>query len=253
YFAAYKTVLDSLKKGKKGLLFTMGDEMLPYVLKADHIRKFIDKEYKGSDILTRELIEEVKKKYDIFHLIVQDTHTYRDCIGSDKVDACWKKYLGERAIFVPIYTGIPEVIVSTVRTLCQLSLITDKPVPAKVQEINGTSPAPENIAVVKAGLFAKGSSHAPSDPSAELDKDSDDIPRLFICPISLTVMGNPVIAEDGFTYDRTSITTWFAKHDTSPKTNEVIGKLLIPNKDLKSEINQWEVSKKSITQKPNLT
>ena len=45
YFAAYKTRLDSLKQGKKGILFTMGDEMVSPTLKADHIRKFIDNKY----------------------------------------------------------------------------------------------------------------------------------------------------------------------------------------------------------------
>lgn len=61
YFAARKTQLDSWKKGKKGLLFTMGDELMPEKLTAAHICKFIDREYDGPDIDTKQLISEVSK------------------------------------------------------------------------------------------------------------------------------------------------------------------------------------------------
>src|SRR5262249_55697245 len=90
YFAAYKTHLDSWKENKKGFLFTMGDEMVPPVLKADHIRKFIDASYQGVDISTAELFKAVNEKYEVFHLIVQDTQTYKKHIGAEKVNACWQ-------------------------------------------------------------------------------------------------------------------------------------------------------------------
>lgn len=31
-------------------------------------------------------------------------------------------------------------------------------------------------------------------------------------------MQNPVVLEDGFTYERAAIETWLVKHDTSPMT-----------------------------------
>ncbi|KAK9829576.1 hypothetical protein WJX72_006579 [[Myrmecia] bisecta] len=50
------------------------------------------------------------------------------------------------------------------------------------------------------------------------------------CPITHDFMQDPVIAEDGHTYDRAAIVEWFSQHDTSPMTNQVLAtKVLIPN------------------------
>merc|ERR1740130_699203 len=40
---------------------------------------------------------------------------------------------------------------------------------------------------------------------------SNDPPREFICPITLSVMDSPVIAADGFSYEQEAITKWFKK------------------------------------------
>ena len=50
--------------------------------------------------------------------------------------------------------------------------------------------------------------------------ESENIPNEFICPITNNVMDDPVIAVDGYTYERSSITEWFKRgHQTSPFTN----------------------------------
>ena len=36
------------------------------------------------------------------------------------------------------------------------------------------------------------------------------------CPISHLLMKDPVLASDGYTYDRAAITQWFASKSTSP-------------------------------------
>lgn len=230
YFAARKTALDVWKEGKKGLLFTMGDEMIPTVLKADHIRKFIDKSYQGMDIATSQLFKDVSEKYEVFHLIVQDTTTYKN-IGAEKVNACWQQYLGERAILVPNYTDIPEKIISTVRSLCELNSLV---VTSRHDDTRKETPVVENV--MSQSLFTS----VPGSSSAALNSSSDNIPHLFICPISQDVMKVPVIAEDGYTYERENITTWLQKKNTSPMTNEIMGKLLISNYSLHSEIEQWK-------------
>jgi hypothetical protein len=253
YFAAYKTKLDSLDKGKKGLLFTIGDEMLPTVLKGDHIRKFIDKNYKGTDILTSQLLDDVTKKYDVFHLVVQDTHTYTTVIGADKVNTCWKKYLEERAILVPNYTEISEKIISTIKSLCELnptkSITMNDQGAQKTTSASSSSSSSSNFMPVnemaKVGVFSNKSTNVSSDSSSVLNKDSDNVPHLFMCPIAKDVMKDPVVAEDGMTYDRAEITTWLQKNSTSPITGKIIGKLLLPNQSLKSEILQWQDNNKS--------
>jgi len=68
-----------------------------------------------------------------------------------------------------------------------------------------------------------------------------DIPPEFLCPITLEVMKDPVMAADGFTYERKSIENWLRKDrlPLSPMTNKVLAnKSLVPNQTLKSMIVQ---------------
>ena len=61
----------------------------------------------------------------------------------------------------------------------------------------------------------------------------------FICPISMGIMNDPVIAQDGHSYERDNIEQWLSQHNTSPLTNQVIGDRLIPNWNLKKEIEEY--------------
>ena len=60
--------------------------------------------------------------------------------------------------------------------------------------------------------------------------------RLLRCPISLTFCYDPVIAEDGYTYERRCIEAHFETKQRSPMTNEPIGKNLTSNLILKQII-----------------
>lgn len=69
---------------------------------------------------------------------------------------------------------------------------------------------------------------------------SEKIPSYFICPITLELMRNPTIAQDGISYEREAILRWLKTNgdDTavSPKTLLPMGKKLISNRALKSVI-----------------
>eukprot|EP00698_Gefionella_okellyi_P026253 TRINITY_DN9937_c0_g1_i1.p1 TRINITY_DN9937_c0_g1~~TRINITY_DN9937_c0_g1_i1.p1 ORF type:complete len:272 (-),score=33.24 TRINITY_DN9937_c0_g1_i1:203-928(-) len=66
------------------------------------------------------------------------------------------------------------------------------------------------------------------------------LPRELACPISLEVMIDPVIAADGYSYDRDQITVWLRGHDTSPLTlTRLAHKELIPNLALRSLIGDY--------------
>lgn len=45
------------------------------------------------------------------------------------------------------------------------------------------------------------------------------VPADCFCPITRSLMSDPVRTDDGFTYDRDAITMWLESHDTSPMTN----------------------------------
>lgn len=61
----------------------------------------------------------------------------------------------------------------------------------------------------------------------------------YICPIGQDVMRHPVIALDGYTYERENIMKWFEKKNTSPLSGEKIGVTLIENRTLGVIINEW--------------
>eukprot|EP00854_Cymbomonas_tetramitiformis_P005035 gene5035-6136_t len=70
--------------------------------------------------------------------------------------------------------------------------------------------------------------------------DATNVSQDLLCPITQDVMEDPVIADDGYTYERSAIEHWFARcrgHPTSPMTNEQLrSNNLIPNRIVKSMI-----------------
>lgn len=74
-----------------------------------------------------------------------------------------------------------------------------------------------------------------------LSIDDKDMPDEFLCPISREVMIDPVIAADGFTYERNGIERWFKRgSNVSPMTNQrLVSRNLIPNQALKTLIMQF--------------
>ena len=71
---------------------------------------------------------------------------------------------------------------------------------------------------------------------------SDEVPPAFICPISCEMMHDPVLSEDGFTYESMAIQAWFdklaseGKPTRSPLTSEDVGSSLFSNKLLLVQI-----------------
>ena len=92
------------KRKKKGFLFTVGDECcLPKLTKAQ-IKEFLGDDVER-DLSATELLTEVSRKYEVYHLIV-DPVTYQPVYKE------WKQLLGNNAIVVEAIDKIPEIIVS---------------------------------------------------------------------------------------------------------------------------------------------
>ncbi|CAL9069556.1 unnamed protein product [Musa banksii] len=72
-------------------------------------------------------------------------------------------------------------------------------------------------------------------------RDPSVPPKHFICPIQKTVMDDPCIAADGYTYDRYAIGAWLSWNENSPMTNLPLpNKELIPDNSLLSAIIDWK-------------
>ncbi|XP_071720891.1 E3 ubiquitin-protein ligase PUB23-like [Rutidosis leptorrhynchoides] len=69
-----------------------------------------------------------------------------------------------------------------------------------------------------------------------------EVPRYFICPISLAIMKDPVTLSTGITYDRDSIEQWLfsKKNEVCPVTKLVVTDIeLTPNHTLRRLIQSW--------------
>ncbi|PUZ48657.1 hypothetical protein GQ55_7G263400 [Panicum hallii var. hallii] len=70
----------------------------------------------------------------------------------------------------------------------------------------------------------------------------EEPPQLFLCPISMELMEDPVTVSTGVTYERRSIERWFFKYGktTCPATMQRLSSFdLTPNHTLKSVISSW--------------
>ena len=67
-----------------------------------------------------------------------------------------------------------------------------------------------------------------------------DIPRQFVCPITLTLMRDPVVAKDSLSYEGAAIEQWFRANDTSPVTREHLeDKSVVKNTALRTQICEF--------------
>lgn len=68
-----------------------------------------------------------------------------------------------------------------------------------------------------------------------------EIPSAYLCPITQDLMRDPVIAQDGFSYEREAITKWFlVGRKTSPITNNTLEcTYVFPNRTLKTSISEF--------------
>ncbi len=113
YFAATKTKCDAMiKRGKKGYLFTVGDEPPAPVLLAEHVQRVLGGGLQN-DLATKDLLSMVSREWEVFHLMVEEGSHYRSR-GAD-VKAKWRDLLGERAISLADHTKLSEVIVSLIQ------------------------------------------------------------------------------------------------------------------------------------------
>ena len=68
-----------------------------------------------------------------------------------------------------------------------------------------------------------------------MEPEEIEIPNEYLCPILQSLMQDPVITADGFTFEREAIETWFSKgKKTNPMTNELLSSLsLVQNRSLR--------------------
>lgn len=114
YFAAMKTKVDSVaKRGKKGYLFTIGDEEPPKELLASHVKAIIGDDLQA-DLSSADVLALAERYYHVFHIVVEQGSHCRGS-GAAAVFSKWRDLLGQRVIPLADYEMLAEVIVSTMQ------------------------------------------------------------------------------------------------------------------------------------------
>lgn len=108
YMGARHTKLDCWKRGRRGIIITMGDERLnPYLPK--HAVNKCTGDGVQNDINTTELYKEVTEKYDVYHLDVNHRH-YHD----DGIESSWKAVLDDKHFRMATLENIADMIVEII-------------------------------------------------------------------------------------------------------------------------------------------
>lgn len=110
YFMARKTAMDCLeKRGQRGYLFLIGDEMPYGYVKRKEVAKIVGDRLQ-ENIPVRELVRELAAKFDTYFILPNLTSYYDD----PKIQSAWVSLLGQNAMRLEDPEGISELIASTI-------------------------------------------------------------------------------------------------------------------------------------------
>ena len=108
YMGVRHCKLDCWNRGRKGIIITMGDE-LPNPYLPTRLERIAGDKLQG-EVNTKELLEEAKEKFDIYHLAINDEETsysYHAHLGLDKK---WKELLGDNFSVVTLNSLAQKII-----------------------------------------------------------------------------------------------------------------------------------------------
>jgi hypothetical protein len=112
YFAAFHTEHDSIvKRGKRGYLFTVGDECAPPSLTPEQVKRICGDTIEA-DLPTADLLALAQRKFDVFHIVIAEGGYAR--MNLDKVMGGWRQLMGERVICLRDHSKLAETIVTAI-------------------------------------------------------------------------------------------------------------------------------------------
>ena len=96
--------LDCWKRGRKGIIITLGDELpnpyLPMNGRYNGLASATGDKLQDN-IETKELLPQVREKFDVYHISVNDPHSsYEYNNRKGEIDKQWRELLGENSYFV---------------------------------------------------------------------------------------------------------------------------------------------------------
>lgn len=111
YFGLHNTALDCWKRGKKGIIITMGDEPLNPYLPGRELKKVLGCQ-SDQNVKTEDLYKEVLDKFEVYHLAIDDYDSSYKYFKKD-IQASWGKLLGDHYKAVTL-NELPQAIVACI-------------------------------------------------------------------------------------------------------------------------------------------
>ena len=106
YFGLHHTDLDCWKRGRKGVIITLGDEPLNPYLPGKALGNVLGKPMQ--DVDTEDLYRDVQKKFDVYHIAIMDPQSSFNHY-EQKIKDSWGKLLGQRCMYAKS-EELPKVI-----------------------------------------------------------------------------------------------------------------------------------------------
>ena len=123
--------LDCWKRNKKGIIITLGDEPLNVYLPEGQLCKLTDDKLQGRSVDTKDLYPEAVKKFDIYHLAINDRSTSYHGYA-EMIQESFGKYLDSDHLKVVTLDELTPTIISIVQN-AKLDMDDEFPVKTKTQ------------------------------------------------------------------------------------------------------------------------
>ncbi|GAA4229750.1 hypothetical protein GCM10022254_22900 [Actinomadura meridiana] len=110
YFMARHTSIDCFeKRGRRGYLFLIGDELAYPKVKRHEVEKIIGGEL-DEDIPVAEIVRELQRMYDVYYIIPEGAYH----AGSRELKDFWRGLLGQNVLYLDDLDAVCETIALTV-------------------------------------------------------------------------------------------------------------------------------------------
>lgn len=113
YAAYFNTVTDASEKGRRGFLFTIGDEHPPEDISQSNLERVFGS--RGRDLPlpanNHEMLDKVNEKYATFHIVVEEGNYVRWANGT--VQERWTELMGPNVLFLKDHKYLSELVTAT--------------------------------------------------------------------------------------------------------------------------------------------
>lgn len=123
YMGVNHCKLDCWNRGQKGIIITLGDERpnpyLPLFGRHSGLKTATGDIHLQGDIETSDLLEEAKKKFDLYHISINDKSCYYEWYQENtSIDTDWQNLLGNDNYFVVTLDNLSTTIIDIIKNHC---------------------------------------------------------------------------------------------------------------------------------------